>query len=175
MAYSYSNNNLMIHGFGGSHPYPENPKFYVDITATITRDSENVVCRVNASLNGLGGSSYFGYSIHFSVGLDDCEPTELFSKPNLPSRWSGGKYAGSATISSHNKTNKCKLQLYMQSNCSCHYGVRQVIYTIELNAPEYQECIWVCLKKEGDSEPKWYREAKPYVLTRTGWEEMKEV
>lgn len=181
MAFTYSNNNLMIHGFGGTHAYPENPKFYVDITATITRESENVVCKISASLNAMGGSSYFGYSIHFSAGLDDREPTELFSKPNLPNRWAGGRYAGQATIRSYNKTNKCKLQLYLQSTCDCEggtgtrEGARRVIHTIELDAPEYQEYIWVCLQKAGDAQPKWYKEAKPYRLTRTGWEQMKEV
>lgn len=39
--------------------------------------------------------------------------------------------------------------------------------------PEEEEYIWVCKQKDGDNQPKWYKEKKAFLRTATGWEEMK--
>lgn len=38
--------------------------------------------------------------------------------------------------------------------------------------PEDDDYIWICLQKEGDAQPKWYKEKKAFIRTQTGWEEM---
>ena len=41
--------------------------------------------------------------------------------------------------------------------------------------PEDEDYIYVCLKKDGDTEKKWYREKKAYLRTNVGWEQLKEI
>lgn len=38
--------------------------------------------------------------------------------------------------------------------------------------PEDENYIWICLKKEGDTSPKWYKERKAFARTNKGWEEL---
>lgn len=47
----------------------------------------------------------------------------------------------------------------------------ETAFSAELE-PEDDDYIWVCLQKEGDTEPKWYKERKAFMRTSAGWEEM---
>lgn len=140
---AYGNFLLHWHGPGSAvSRFHEEPDMYVNISYNILRNSSdrNVVSgTVSASLQGLGGESYFGYSITCSTKIvqDVYGATQqLFHKPNTPNRWSSGVYAGSANIWYTDTTNSVvTLRIYFDSNCPCYGTVNYYDITLNIGSP----------------------------------------
>lgn len=124
---------LQWHGSGALvSGFNQAPKMYVNVSYNIYRDSSNrnnVKGSVSVSLQGLGGYSYFGYSITCSVEVVGGGKKDVFSKPNYPSTWGNGAYAGNASYNfSKTSGNTVELRIYFSSNCPCgasgHYYSR---------------------------------------------------
>ena len=139
-----------IHGPGLS-AYTEEPEIYIttgDFSVQRPDTGNTITLSVSASLNALGGASYFGYAIHLYASLDSTnsgDATEIFTKPNSPSQWNADVYKGSVNLSSVNETTSCKLYIWLKSNCPCHEGEgdaagntgeMHIVQTISLTAPE---------------------------------------
>lgn len=133
---AYSNSSLQIHG-PGCLAYTARPSYYVSINVSdVSRSGSTISCTVNASLNGLGGSSYCGYNIHLYAQLDDGSLVEIVSKGNTPSQWSDGYGSlGTQTISSTNTTTSCTLNLWLSSNSPDHGGAQRIVQSISLSSP----------------------------------------
>ena len=128
---------VTIHGKSGSG-YPENPVISAKVTydTKAKRSGNKISLDVSAKINGLGGYSYFGYSIDVYADLDGGTKKKLFSKGNTPSQWSTGDYKGSATVTSTNTSTTCKLHISVVCNCGCSKsGSKVVMKTFTLSAP----------------------------------------
>lgn len=105
---------------GGSSHYTENPTVTMELSVTdIKRSGNTISCDVSASINGLGGESYFGYGFEVYAQLDSGARKLLFSKPNYPRQWSSGDYKGTATCTSTNTTTSATFKILFRSNCTC--------------------------------------------------------
>ena len=133
---AYSNSSLKVHGPGCLN-YTQRPPFTVNISVSdVSRSGNTISCNVTASLNGLGGASYFGYNIHLYAQLDNGSLVEIATKGNTPRRWSSGYGSlGTKTISSINSTTSCTLNLWLSSNCPCHGGSQKIVQSIGMSAP----------------------------------------
>lgn len=142
-----------IHGSGLS-AYTGAPQIYADIEFNAERygNSPYISAGVSASLNALGGQSFFGYSLNLYAGLDNNEPVLLFSKPSgYPNQWNSGVYSGSADLSSYNLSAESTLKIYLQSNCDCEGGQRKVIRTMSLSVPKYATYYYISYDANGGS------------------------
>ena len=115
------NTTVTLHS-GSSH-YTERPPISMSLSVSnLTRSGNTISCSVSASVNGLGGESYFGYGFQVYAQLDNGTQHLLFSKPNSPSQWSSGDYSGSATCSSTNTTTSATFKILFRANCTCSEG-----------------------------------------------------
>lgn len=134
---AYSNSSLKVHGPGCLN-YTEQPSFTISIDVSdVSRSGNTIWCDVSASLNGLGGYNYFGYSIAVYAQLDGGGLEQIISKGNSPRRWSSGYGSlGTKTVSSDNTTTSCTLNIWLQSNCGCH-GINEekIVQSISMSAP----------------------------------------
>lgn len=133
---AYSNSSLKVHGPGGLN-YTHRPPFTINISVSdVSRSGDTISCDVTASLNGLGGASYFGYSIAVYAQLDGGSLQQIISKGDSPSQWSSGYGSlGTKTVSSNNTTTSCTLNIWLQSNCDCHGGAQKIVQSISMSAP----------------------------------------
>ena len=116
---------VQIHGSGvpGYHGAPD---MYCTVSiGNVTRSGSRISCSVSASIQGLGGSSRFGYSIDVGAQLDSGTIQTLFSKPNSPNQWSDGAYSGTKTISSTNNGTSCTVKILFKSVCGQLDGLRE--------------------------------------------------
>lgn len=144
---SYSNGSVIIHG-NGVNGYGDRPIITISLTVgNITRSGNTLSASVSASINGLGGYSYFGYNLNVSAQLDDGGVSVLFSKPNYPSQWSSGAYSGSTTVSSTNATTSCRFKILLNSICGCSSSPHNsVVFYVDLSAPSANKTVTFDLK-----------------------------
>ena len=131
-----ANLNIPIHG-PNAGAYTKQPEITADLEyGGVTRSGDIIYCDVSLNINGLSGSSYFGYNLDVYCQLDNGQPELIFSKGNSPRQWSNGAYSGHVTCSAINSGTSCVLKILTSSICGCHSGASlETVWNTTLSAP----------------------------------------
>ena len=123
----------------------------------------------NDRYTSFGNRAYFGPTTAYykdDRGNSRCREPKTITYTNSPSVPPGGKMfvVVRPTKWKASEDNYNQALLVLQANSAD-------TFTAELE-PENNDYIWICKKKEGDTEPKWYKEQVVHMRTSTGWKKM---